>query len=442
MKQPILLLLAKLNFIFPNFLGFSFIRYKSFLRQNRAKYNNEKSLLKIVDDAKKNVPFYKANIANQINSIDDFEKNVPLIDKDTVMAQWDKFLTDNLDKSKIVEGTTGGTSGKPLRLVIPKNRFIFELNTLFPIWNINTGWNGHVRAVIRNKKLQNNQTFIVDPIQKQVIFDGFRSDNSYYEEIYQTIKALKINYIHAYPSSAYQFSLFLFKNNKETSFIKAFLCGSEAITDLQRQLITFQLGITICGFYGHSEKLIIGGPCPGNDAFHIEPTYGYFELVDDDGNVIKEPGKVGEMVGTTLHNTYMPLIRYKTGDFAEYAGNYCEHCKRHLPLIKNIQGRWDKNKIYLSDGSYVSITALNLHSDLYLCIEGMQYVQKKKGEFDIYLIKGNGFNTQVEQRFKEHFEQALLGKCEFKIIYTDKIPKEPNGKFLPLKQLVDERNLV
>jgi hypothetical protein len=69
------------------------------------------------------------------------------------------FILPDYNKSKTVEGTTGGTSGKPLRLLIPKNRYIVELNTMNSMWK-NVGWKGEIRGVIRNKQLINNQIFI------------------------------------------------------------------------------------------------------------------------------------------------------------------------------------------------------------------------------------------------------------------------------------------
>ena len=164
-------------------------------------------------------------------------------------------------------------------------------------------------------------------------------------------------------------------------------------------------------------------------------------MIDDQENKIKKEGQVGEIVGTALHNPYMPMIRYRTGDFAEYAGDYCPHCKRYLPLIRNIQGRRAVNRIYLSDGTYVSITVLNLHverSDLYTYINGMQYVQNRKGFLKIYLVKGEGFSDAVERKFQEYFDLSFADKCEFEIIYIEKLIKEKNGKFLPLRQLIKD----
>ncbi len=437
MKNRTLLLFARLNFIFPNLLGIAYIKYGLFLRKNKNQFNALPLLIKTINQSKKAVSYYQNTIHKEINDLNDFEKNVPVIDKDIVMKQWDDFIKKDILNEKYDVGTTGGTSGKPLKLLMSKRRYIVEYNTVFSIWK-QFGWNGQLRAVIRNKHLKENQIYSVEPFTKQIIFDGFRTDDHYYEQLYLSLKKLNIEFIHAYPSSAYQFSLFLKKYNKDVRFIKAFLCSSEGVTTFQKQLITNELGIPICEFYGHSEKLIIGGPCNGNDAIHIEPTYGYFELINEQNEVIRTPGKIGEMVGTALHATPMPFIRYRTGDYAEYVGDYCSSCNRHLTLITNIQGRWNKNKIYLSDGTYISTTALNLHSDLYQYINGMQYVQREKNTLEIHLIKGDKFDDSVLERFRVHYQDAFNERCQFSFIFKDKIEKEPNGKFLPLKQFIQE----
>ncbi len=440
MKNKLLIILARLNIFYPNFLGLKYVKYAFFLKKVRFNNFNPFPLLsKTVIKSATSMLFYKDYSKFNINNIKDFESSIPFINKSIVMNSINEFTSPSLLKIKYDKGTTGGTSGKPLQLIMPKDRYIVEFNTFFSIWN-EYGWNGHLRGVIRNKLLNKDKTFIVNPLTKEVIFDGFRTDDIYYESIYQSLKSLKISFIQAYPSSAYQFSLFLSKYNKDVRFIRAFLCSSEGVTKLQKELITGELGIPICEVYGLSEKLIIGGPCKGNEAFHIEPTYGYFELINEDGLNIKNPGEVGEMVGTSFHNDLMPLIRYKTGDFAEYVGNYCSSCNRHLTLIKNIQGRWELNKIFLSDGTYVTTTALNLHSDLYKFIDGLQYIQRQKGELDIYIIKSPNYTIDEEKQFKFHFNKVFNQKCKYQIIYTDKIEKETNGKFLPLKQLILKEN--
>jgi len=395
--------IAKLNCIYPELLGYMFINYRSkHILRHYSSYDATADLLVIVNNAIENIPYYRRQCKTRVKALCEFESNIHFIDKEIIMGQWDDFVIPGLKKKDIVIGTTGGTSGKSLKLMLPKDRYVFELSTMYSMWK-NVGWTGQIRAVIRNDHLKSDQTFRVNFLKKEIIFDGFKTTPDYYFEIYRILRKFNVGYIHAYPSSAYQFAAFLEREKLDVSFIKAFLCGSEALLPEQKELIKKRLGINLYHWYGHSEKLVLGGYCANSDLIHIEPTYGYFELIDVDGKVITEIGKRGEIVGTTLHNPYMPLIRYRTGDYAEYAGDYCEACKRHLPLIKNINGRWDINRIFLNDGTYVSITALNLHDELYSFIEGLQYVQKEKGKLEILIIRGQGYNDLIEKRFTEHF---------------------------------------
>jgi len=430
------IILTKLNFLYPSLLGLGYLHYKmQKVLKNYYYYNTEAELLSTVNNSIRDIPYYREKYLTPISSLDEFKDRIKFIDKDIVMSNWGNFIIPSVNEKKIVIGTTGGTSGKPLKLILPQKRYVFELATMYTMWG-NIGWHGQTRAVIRNQHLKGKQLFKINPIKKEIIFDGFRTSKEYYYAVYRLLKRNKIGYIHAYPSSAYQFSTFLYREKLDVSFLKAFLCGSETLLPEHKELIQNQLGVKIYHWYGHSEKLILGGYCANSDLIHIEPTYGYFELIDENGKPINGIGKTGEIVGTTLHNPYMPLIRYRTGDYAEYAGDYCKECKRHLPLIRNITGRWDINRIYLNDGTYVAITALNLHDDIYSCIEGMQYVQKEKGQLEILIIKGRGYNDLTELRFKEHFALSFKNKCDFVIEYVSALEKEPNGKFLPLKQYV------
>lgn len=426
-------------FIQHKIYGPAYINYKNKLNdKEHLNFDNTEVLLKIINSSINSVPYYSKKYEGKtFKTIKDFQDNIDFIDKEIVMQSFDDFISSDLDPSKFIEGTTGGTSGKPLKLVIPKNRHIVELATMHSMWNT-TGWNYHTRAVIRNIKLPEDKIYIINPITKEYIFDGFRLTEEYFEEIYKTIKKHNIQFIHAYPSTAYQFCTFLRDQNKDTSCIKAFFSGSENIFEYQKSLIQDQLGIRFYNWYGHSEKLVLGGYCEHSENYHMEPTYGYFELIDDQGKAINTPGQIGEIVGTTLHNQGMPLIRYRTGDYAEYVGDKCEHCGRELPIIKNVRGRWSGEKVFNKDGTYVTTTALNLHNDLYAVINGHQYIQDEKGALDILIIKSELYNETHEKRIYEHYASKLNNDTKVTIRYVDKLIKQPNGKFLHLLSRINK----
>ena len=425
-------ILLKLN-IFPKFIYGA--KYWNYIRELETKhyyeYDNTKELLDMVNYAIENVPYYSEKYNERITSVDEFISSFGFIDKEIVMKDPLGFLSKKIDITNYDKVTTGGTTGKPLAIFVPHNRHIIELGTMHFLWK-KAGYNYGPRAVLKNHKLDNNTVNLINPITKEYIFNNFNLNSDYVRRIYNIIKKQRIKIINAYPSAAYQFCLRCKEEGLDLSFIRSFLCGSEGILDFQNKLIVEDMGLKLYNWYGHSEKLVIGGYCEHAANYHMEKRYGFFELIDEKGEVITEPGGVGEIVGTTLNNLGMPLIRYRTGDYAEYVSNYCEKCRRHLPVIKNIQGRWDKNQIHKGDGTYVTTTALNLHSHLYEVIDGLQYIQDKPAVLKILIIKNKNFLKEHETYLYKHYKYAMGENSEITIEYVDSLIQQPNGKFLLL----------
>ena len=243
------------------------------------------------------------------------------------------------------------------------------------------------------------------------------------------LKQRKIRFIQAYPSSAYLFCKICRDLDLNIDFIKCFLTGSEPVLDIHRHLIEDVMGLKISSFYGHSEKLIIGGDCELNNDIHFEPTYGYAELIDDNGIPVNKVGDIGELVGTGFNNYGMLLLRYKTGDYAEYVGEFCEMCGRKGLIVRNIEGHRNQNIIYKSDNTYTTITALNLHGELYDQIDGLQYEQHIKGELIVSLIKNKNFKVNSHNIFLNHFQNALGNNGHVEIQYVEYLNNLNNGKF-------------
>ena len=386
--------------------------------------NPEDKLLKIVNYAIGHVPYYRKRYGDLIiHSKQEFEEKIGFIDKDEVMSHWDEFLSDEIDWSKCHTGTTGGTSGKPLKLVTPRNRYSWELAYMHRLWN-KAGWNYDVRGIIRNHDLK-ERDYVINPIMKEIIFDSHKMSESYALRVYQVLRKFKVKYITAYPSNAYQFSSFCIKQKLDISFIKAFLCGSEGVTYEQKQFFE-RNNIKILSYYGHSEKLILGSNELSSSVFTMERGYGLCELLDSNDVSVDDAGEMGELVGTTYHNYYFPLIRYKTGDYATLISR-----KENLQL-ENIVGRWDKTLLFRKDGTTIALSVLNLHGDFYEHIDGIQYFQEKIGYIKVLIIKNSQYTDADEDFIKEHLGVAMGGKQYVDIVYSDNLVFQPNGKFLPL----------
>jgi phenylacetate-CoA ligase len=324
--NPVNNVLLKMN-RFPSLIyGSKYMEHlKKLETEHYYEYDNSTDLLNMVNDAIVNVPYYAERHPKKINSIEEFYSSIGFIDKDIIMEDPSKFLSKNIDFSQYDRVTTAGTSGKPLALYVPQNRYIPELSTMHFLWK-KAGFDYETRATFRNHKFREHEVYMINPITKEYYFNNYTLTNDYVKQAYTIIKQNKIHILHGYTSGIYQFCLLCKEQGLDLSFIKVVFCASEGVQEFQRKLLVDELGLKLYHWFGHTEKLVIGGYCEHTDNFHMENRYGYFELIDDKGQQVTTAGEVGEIVGTTLMNRGMPFIRYRTGDYAEYVGNYCDQC--------------------------------------------------------------------------------------------------------------------
>jgi phenylacetate-CoA ligase len=99
--------------------------------------------------------------------------------------------------------------------------------------------------------------------------------------------------------------------------------------------------------YSCSEVGCIAIQCPVSGQYHIMSETLIVEVLDSNGRSC-QPGEIGRVVVTDLHNAAAPVIRYDLGDHAE-VGTPCT-CGRTLPTLKRILGR-ERNLFCRPDGS-------------------------------------------------------------------------------------------
>lgn len=407
-------------------------RYRSFRRllaQYECSFDNTAMLLASVNRAISDVPYYRERYRGVcIESREQFESTIGFVDRESVRAHSEAFISDAIVREDYDVCTTGGTSGKPLTLLTPKDRYVVELATMHSLW-AQAGYSHDPRAVIRNHRLSPDTAYLINPVTREVIFDGFDLTDRAFRRILDTVGRFGIRFVHCYPSTAYELATYIDRSGRDPAGIRAFFSGSENVFEYQRQLIQQRLGIRFYNWYGHSEKLVLAGYCVHSNDYHAEPLYGHCELVDERGHVIREVGIRGEIVGTALHNVGMPLIRYRTGDEAEYVGERCDKCGRNLLVFRDVHGRWSGDRVYRADGSYVTTTALNLHDDVNVVINGLQYVQEHKGTLTVLVVKGPTYTPEHERTLLAHLHTRLGPDTAISIQYVERLRRHANGKF-------------
>jgi len=408
--------------------GRDYAAFRDRLRMTDKGYDNGPDVLRVVNTALAKVPYYRDRYGDRrVATLDEVRERIGFLDRSSVAEAAAQLVDPGLDPAQYDTCSTGGTSGPPLRLLAPKRRYVVEHATMHSLWE-RAGFAFHPRAVIRNHRVPDRRPYVINPITREVIFDGFRLDGDSIAGVVEVIRRLGLRFIHCYPSHAYEIALRMLELGVPGTGV-TFLSGSETVHTHQRETIEQRLGARFYNWYGHSEKLVLAGYCASTHDYHVEPLYGFFELIDERGQVITRPGTIGEIVGTSLHNPGMPLIRYRTGDFAEYVGDHCAGCRRNVHVIRNVRGRWSGERIYRADGSFITTTALNLHDELNRVVDGLQYVQEARGELIVHVVKSRSFTHEHDTRLRRALGEKLGDGFRIEVRYVEQLARLPNGKF-------------
>ena len=427
-------------------------KYKSnldFIRQteswNKDEYEKYQlsQLQKIINLAYEKSLFYRNlyKINNfrpeDLINLDDIKK-IPFIEKADVIDNLSDILTVDPAYKSMDYVTTGGTSGVPLVFYINSDRSYKEYPYLVSGWE-RVGYKlGMPMAVLRGRVVKPNKTGVryeYDPILNHHYFSTFHLTDKSMGEYLDIIQELGDCYLHVYPSSVYMLAKYIKRNKLQSPCnIKAILAESEIVYPDQRSLVEEVFKCRYYSSYGHTEKLVAATECEFSENYHVWPCYGYFELVDKDGNTVTTPGEEGEIVGTGFINTVMPFIRYKTGDYATLVGNSCDKCGRNHMIINNIIGHRIQEYLVARDGNMIPWTALNMHDDTFDNVRQFQFLQDKPGEAILKLVPES---ASIEIN-REHILRSLYKKLENTIDITiqivEKIPLTKSGKTVYVDQ--------
>ena len=206
--------------------------------------------------------------------------------------------------------------------------------------------------------------------------------------------------------------------------MKVAIANAEPLMDHQRQAISEAFGCPVRETYGMAEMAAAGSEC-GHGSLHSWPEIGIAEVLKDSSDSAVEPGQSGRLIGTTLLNAEMPLIRYEVGDRAIADGfrDSCE-CGRTLPPLQRIEGRLN-DLIVTPDGRRVYW----LNPVFYgIPIRESQIVQEVVEQLRVLVVAAPGFNTDAVELIRERL-RARVGDVDVRVETVESIPRTAGGKF-------------
>lgn len=393
--------------------------YRKWIKRLEAKKDLNRSPLESAHYAFQSFGFYKEKYENK-RPIE--WETIPTLEKWETQEHLYQFEKHNSKKFYV---TTGGVSGKPAKFYQSKNVWFKELafvNSFFKKYGYSPS---KLKLSLRGgdfKNLKTNTYWKTNPITNEIHFSPFHLNENTVKIYVKEINKLKPLFFHSYPSGLLRLAQLMEKSDLKLTFNpQCIYLISEAFSKQEHEFLSFFFKCKVTTFYGHSERLIFAEFDEETYSFIPNEQYGYFELLDEKEKVIKENNKRGEIVGTSYDNLTMPLIRYKTGDFTHYV----DFSKK---AFGPIEGKWGQDKLTGISNEFITITALNLHSNELNDLMRIQFIQIDKGIVEINAIfKMNKTPSQL-MAIENLLSNRVGGVISFKIKQTNNFILNMRGK--------------
>lgn len=395
----------------------------------------DERLAPLIEHAYENVPFYRGLMDSlhlkpgDITTASDLSK-LPILERQDVIGNREDLVSKTVNTRRLRKATTSGTTGSPLSVYWDRNVSVmnnacnhrtkrwagFEFGSPYatmmgrvvvplrqrhpPFWRFNRSWN----------------QLLLSPIH-------LGPDNL--PHYVRKLREAGIEALEAYPSSSYVLAKYL-ESVDDYLKLRVVFSSSEPLLPTQREVIEERFQCRVFDAYSQTERVMYSSECERHAGHHVFDEYGILELVDRDGRPV-EPGTMGQVVATGLHNYAMPLIRYAVGDTATLNPASCP-CGRSLQLLDGVTTKAE-DIVVTPDGRMLPPYLLTYPFKSVHAVAKSQILQHRPDEITVKLVKRNGYRDEHEGVLRRGLAERLGPDVTIAFEYVDDIPLSGRGKY-------------
>ncbi len=384
---------------------------------------------RVILDAYNNTPYFN-NVINDI--VDENEEisadvfsRLPIFNKQTIRELgWLNFISgEYLDdeyrllrtKNMRVERTSG-TTGEPMQILWNQNDYFSSIMNHWTYRSDNFGITPSSKYCTSMKNIPGNKSYFIDGNKMVFSIKDFT-----YESIAEIINGMNdFEPEWLYIQNSILFVLVYAARKLGLTFptsIKYIEYMGEPICGYFRNEIAKMIPVRTSNMYGCVETNGISNECVcGHN--HLLPDNVFVEIVDENGNV-KSNGEKGFVCVTGLHNTAMPILRYRLNDVAIITNGEDCPCGNSNPIIEIMAARMpeflilDDQSVYDKASLY---SPIGIGFGLFDIEEGDIAFTLKMNTLDYYEIQvyqNSDAIPNIENVLKEIFDAYGLPNIKF-----------------------------
>lgn len=391
--------------------------------------------------------FYKNKIPKDITeeNIWEFYNEFPIENKQNIVENIDKYVSKEFRDSiqeynihSLLSGVTDLSGNHDKRIVTPQKVWNIEFTTgstgkPFPIVKspktrmIESKYLFKKRQEIYNLSDISNGFLFLHPIREDIAsMNLWTFEEKDMEYIVREWERKPPKWIFATPLIFLKYAEYINKTNRtifnhnQLEFIEY---TSQSINDDEKELLSNVYRCKIISNYGSREFWNIAYQCV-NGNLHVNDEYLLLNLVDDEGNIIRDYNIVGNVIITHLKNFDMPLFKYYLGDRARLLKNNCS-CGCASDIIEFVPDReiykLKNTSLYGNKVFRRVMRGLYFH-DYFFDIKKVKIVQDGDYHLTVYLDKTQTNDDVFERRFIFRTSLIVPEFNKFKVDFSYSYP--------------------
>jgi phenylacetate-CoA ligase len=398
-------------------------------------------LRQIITHAYHNVPYYQklfrenGILPDDVRSTGDL-RHIPCLTKELLRLNFESLVSRDAKKFRPKLLVTSGTSGGQSSFYVDKPSNVLEFVHYWRSW----GWAGYRLGDVFAELSAEFFTFFRKntgslhhfsyPTRKLTL-NSLLISSRHAEDFIGIFRRYRPLFLKGIASNLYMLALVLNEKRDHGASFRAVFSQGENLLPYQRELIERVFSCKVFDSYGHMERTVAVSQCQYG-TYHIHLDYGIAELeepeipVDNNDN---GDACIKEIVGTSLYNRSMPLIRYRTRDLVKVSRSPKEcACGRGFPSVISVLGR-DTDVVITPDGR--AVTALYTVFDRTPGIVMGQIIQEEIDRIVVRIVHAREGSDPTEKILAGNIRDFVGADMKIRIEPTtvEGIRKDRLGKF-------------
>lgn len=346
----------------------------------------------------------------------------PVIQKRTIKENYDAFISNAYDRSKLLTTTTSGSYGMPFTFYLTTEKdarnkaevIYFSKYAGFEV--------GMKFAQIRAQK----RSWLTRFMQNFYIMNPCIIDEHWLVRQRALFREKGVKFIIGYPSAIVPVVEYCRgKGDGPQDFsVIGIITSAEPYTGKVRQSFKDIFGCIVLDRYSSNEIGTISHELYDDEVHYTNFATQKIELLEmDSDEPVTQPGRIGRVIVTDMFSHAMPLIRYDTGDLATWAAK--EKCRLDIPAFEKIEGRVVET-LYSPEGKMINFSAIDIIPKYFNDIIQFQFIQKTKDQYVVKLHVLDNFDQ--EEKLLANCRETFGPNANFTVEYVDSLDPLASGK--------------